>query len=283
MRPLQRLREVIRITKNAAGNGICVDKEQIPRAVAFIKRAKEAAEEFNTSLSAYATASLRQAADGSDFIAIVRAETGVDIQVISGDEEAVYTFNGIIAGLPPELKSRNILCIDSGGGSTELISGVAGTVHKHKSFALGAVRLTERFFPGFFLTKENIAQCLKFIDAEIKPALNNFLRNKPAVFIATGGTASSIAYMAKGKSNNHLIDYSNYEVAIDTFQAIAERVLSGASPTERKSIDGLEEKRADIIPAGILIYKAIFNTIQPSSFIYSPYSLKEGLVLSEAV
>ena len=118
----------------------------IDRGVACLRRFRQLAEVFGAEVTAVATSAVREAANRDVFLRRARDEAGVQVQVISGVEEARLIHLGVIQALP--VFDRRLIVMDIGGGSTELLIAEGLTVLGARSVKLGAIRLTDRFFPG---------------------------------------------------------------------------------------------------------------------------------------
>ncbi len=225
------------------------------------------------------TSALRDAANGPDFIARVKASADVGVQIISGDREAQLAYAAVRSdaslGIPAD---ASLLVFDIGGGSTELILGDANGVGRYKSLDIGAVRLTERFLhsdppaPGEFTAARQFAAA----------ALSAFpLPDAPLLVAGIGGTALNIAAVTSGRAQPdpdriHGASVSSVEVAAALLR------FSSAPLAHRKTIPGLEPKRADVIVAGALILDALLTHFAADRFLLSARGLRYGLLADYA-
>ena len=145
---LTRVKEMVRLGQATSRSGDldALSPEAIERAVAALDRFRRIAETYDAPLRAVATSAVREAANRRDLLDRTRAEAGVEVEVISGVEEARLIHLGVLQAL--ELYYTPLLLFDIGGGSTELLLGHRGEVRASTSLKLGAVRLSNRFFPG---------------------------------------------------------------------------------------------------------------------------------------
>ena len=123
----------------------------IERGVAALRRMKQIADISGAPVRAVATSAVREAENHDEFVRRAREEAGVEVEVVSGIEEARLIHLGVLQSLP--VFERRLLLCDIGGGSTELLIGQRGEVLASRSFKLGAVRLTDRFFPASASTR----------------------------------------------------------------------------------------------------------------------------------
>ena len=142
---LTREREVVRL---GAGGGDMklLTPDALDRGLACLRRMKGLADGYDAAVRAVATSAVREATNSSEFIDRARGEAGVQVEVISGLEEARLIHLGVLQAVP--VFDRRLLLVDIGGGSTELLIGESGDTVAARSLKVGAVRLTDRFFPG---------------------------------------------------------------------------------------------------------------------------------------
>ncbi|MGI9609562.1 MAG: Ppx/GppA phosphatase family protein, partial [Acidimicrobiia bacterium] len=138
-------KEVVRLG-SGSGDMKTLAPDAIDRGIDALTRMREVAESLGARVHAVATSAVREATNRSDFLDRARTESGVEVQVISGFEEARLIHLGLLKALP--VFDRRIMGFDIGGGSTEIVVGLGSDLLAARSFRLGAIRLTERFFPG---------------------------------------------------------------------------------------------------------------------------------------
>src|SRR3954447_11599437 len=131
--------------------------DAIDRGVACLERFRRIADLSNASIRAVATSAVREAANHDVFLQRARDEAGVDVEVISGVEEARLIHLGVLQAVP--VFDQPLLLCDIGGGSTEVLLGHRGEVRAARSFKLGAVRLTDRFFAADRTRAGDVAAC----------------------------------------------------------------------------------------------------------------------------
>ena len=158
-RELYRRREMVRLSQgmNMDGN---LQEEPQKRTICVLKKYAEEATKDGAELRAVATAAVRRAKNGADFCARVKAETGIEIQVISGKDEARYDFYGVVSAIPD---AKNCLITDVGGGSCELILSQDGEMQGKISLPFGAMTLTDKYFRETFDEKSAKAEINRMI------------------------------------------------------------------------------------------------------------------------
>ena len=277
---IDREREVIRLSEGNSGDIKSIFHNSIDQAISAINRFNKIAKSHGATLRAIATSAVRESLNKIEFLESVYEKTGVQIEVISGIEEARLIYLGIQKAVT--VSNIESLSIDIGGGSTEFIIGKSRVIKYSNSLNLGAVRLTQRFFPNFVLTEPKIKEAQKWVEEIINPIVTIIKNRNIESVIGSSGTILNIGMMLQalrgvGKGENTILN--NFEFSTDDLQEIEAIVLSKNSPEERKNIAGLEQKRIDIIPAGVIILSTIFRKLNIEKIIVSEYALKEGIIL----
>jgi exopolyphosphatase/guanosine-5'-triphosphate,3'-diphosphate pyrophosphatase len=222
-----------------------------------------------------ATSAVRDAANGTNFCARVRAATGHDIRILTGDEEANLIGTGLLCD--PALASlHDFYVFDLGGGSLECLAFRARRIAQETSLPLGCVRLTEKFVPdpaAPFPTEARTA-----IVAHVKQALaaSSFpftLDGAAAVFAGGSMTAARTIFAARQGKNIHK---TSPLVTVAGLSALLDR-SAPLSLEERKKIPGLPPARADVFPTALATILAVAETAGLKEFQHSFYNLRWGL------
>jgi len=240
----------------------------------FSDRLKDAGVE---RVSAVATEALRNASDSADFIAEVRRETGLELEVLTWEEEARRTLLGIRSGVEGLGVEGWKLLIDIGGGSTELITTLDWERRTIRSLPLGAVSLYERFIlndpPSDIEMSELLSYCFGIIGkVEIRP------EGKTPVLIGTAGTITTLAAVDLNLEEYDPETVTGHVLTRDTVDKVLARFL-GLSKENRKLIMGLEPGREDIIVSGTLLLGALMDAAGAGSLIVCDSGLREGNLL----
>lgn len=232
-----------------------------------------------------ATSAARDATNADELLAAVRAASGLDVQVISGEQEARWAFAG--ACTHPTLASRSLLLLDTGGGSSEFIIGRNGQSHFHHSYPLGSVRLAESLPHSDPPTAEDFAGCRAhlrtFLDNTIVPSVRDALAREPdqVALVATGGTASVLAMMELGLRQFHRARIEAVEFTTARIAEWTTRIWS-LPLAARRELPGLPPERADIILFGVAIFEAIMAAFQLGPLRVSTRGLRFGALLDSA-
>ena len=248
------------------------------RGVETLKRFKKLADAAKAPVRAVATSAVREALNRDEFIAMVRAETGLKIEVVSGAEEARLVYEGVLAALP--VHGRTILLVDVGGGSTEFLIGLKGRVKYDHSLKLGAIRLTDRFFPGGAATPGAVAACRGFVTGMLSPIAREMEGFRWQATVGTSGTMLTLAAViraARGEPADGRLNAFRFSRA--ELQAAVDRIVSARTGATRARIPGVEPARADLIAAGALIAEGVAAELGIRELTVSEYALREGIVI----
>lgn len=276
---VDREKEVIRLSFESRDmKHISPDAEA--RAIAALKTFKGIADSYKADVRAVATSAVRESHNRNDFKQNVLKNTGIEIEIISGSEEARLIYMGMLKALP--IYDRKVLCIDIGGGSVEFLVGHKENVHYAQSLKLGAVRLTQMFFPDFELSKQKIERCEKWVEGEFYPVVKSVMEEGFELCVGSSGTIMAAALMilaARTKEPSPSLILNNFTFTKQELNKATEAVLKAKTPRERKEIPGLDEKRADIIPAGIIVLSKIMEAFKLKELTVSGYALREGIIV----
>jgi exopolyphosphatase/guanosine-5'-triphosphate,3'-diphosphate pyrophosphatase len=281
---VDRAKEMVRLG-SSGGDMKRLEADAIDRGVAALTRFRQLADSYGAPITAVATSAVREAENADEFIRRARNEAGVEVEVISGFEEARLIHLGALQALP--IYGRRHFVIDIGGGSTELVlaDGVDDGVDDElvRSLKLGAIRLTRRFFAKREGDDE-IAACRRFIRSTLSPILRE-LGGPPAPELAVGasGTVESVVAMVvaqrEGEDPRSL---NGIEVTRKEVRKVVKSLVKAGSAEERRALPGLEARRADIILAGALVLDEAMEVFELDALTYSDFALREG-VLFDAI
>ena len=239
-------------------------------------------------MAAVGTSALRNASNAAEFITAVQNRAGIEVTVITGDDEAKLTLLGMRRALSQGKRSEedplaSALVIDIGGGSTELIAIVQGRVETMRSIPLGAVYLTERFLRNDPPLREELDSLRRVVRKELdaweREAFHG--RNVRASSLATvAGTAGTITTLAAMDQALAEYDPARINGCILTRASVDRLVntLSVSTLDARRTIAGLESGREDIILAGAIVAQEIMGRCGARQMLVSDWGLREGIV-----
>lgn len=222
-----------------------------------------------------ATSAVRDASNRSSFISSVYSETGWNIRVLSGDEEAETTYRGALSVLDIST-NENYVVLDIGGGSTEIANGVGFHLKNGYSIDMGSVRYTERFLCNSFAD-------LTTADTLREEVSKNFIAakslKKPFTAVGVAGTVTSIAAVSSGlekyepkQLNGYLLAGEDVEKCIDQFVGRTSEEIEAINPLFLKG-------RGDVILAGAIILTEFLNWSNSDSIIVSTGGIRHGIVI----
>ena len=203
-------------------------------------------------------------------------ELGFDVRVISGNEEAAYSFLAVQRGL--SCGAQELLVIDIGGGSTEFIRGNHGGVALALSIDIGSVRLTERYLHSDPVRPDEVAPMVAAIDREIAQLPGRGISPDSSVsLVGIAGTFTTLAAVEK-----QLVRYSHSDVH-DSFLTLGEvhrqvGLFQAKTIAQRKKIIGMDPKRADVIFAGACLIERIMGFFLADKVIVSDQGVRYGLL-----
>lgn len=269
-------KEMVRLGQS--GNDMkYLQEDAMERGIQALKRFGKLAENHNAKIRAVATSAVREALNREIFINRVREQTNINIEVVSGVEEARLIYHGVIHALP--INEKNALVIDIGGGSTETVIGNDGKIKFAHSDKIGAIRLTKQFLDSQIYTKSKIEEIRKFVIGEWTPTLNNIKNVGFDLAIGTSGTILTLAAMSLIENGGAPPDFLNgYSVQTKNILEVISNILKCRTPGDISKIPGMDTQRSDIILAGAIIFETFINTLKIKEILVSPYALREGIV-----
>ena len=275
---IDREREVIRLGSHKGKEFSWISEGEIEKAIDVLKDFAKIAQFYKADVRAIATSAVREARNREEFINRVYETTGITVEAVNGRNEAELIYRGVQHAL--DVSENKVLCIDIGGGSTEFLLGEHGIYEFAESIKIGAVRLSKLFFPDYNLSDSGIENCKMYIREKLKAFSVVHSEFSYDVAIGTSGTivaaASIISFRRTGKFKKSLNGFSFS--ASEAFELTSD-VLKCKSPVDRLFIEGMEIKRADIIPAGLLILSEIFRTLKLKNMTVSENALREGIII----
>lgn len=275
---IDREREVIRLASHKGTGFELISEGEIEKAVDILKDFKKIAQFYGADIRAIATSAVRESKNKEEFLDRVYEETEISVEAIDGNAEAALIYLGVQNAL--NIKNKRVLCVDIGGGSTEFLLGKNGTAEFSESLKLGAVRLSKMFFPEFIISDASVSSCLKYISDKINSNKNLHPNHRFDFAVGTSGTVTAAAAIIYYKRYQKFAKSLNeFTFTSDELNDLTREVLKCKTPVDRLFIEGMEVKRADIIPAGLLILKTVFESFKLESMKVSENALREGIII----
>ena len=277
LRPIHIQRRITRLGENFLPDRI-LQPEAMDRSIVALKEFVELMGQNGVSeYSAGATAVVREAGNGKNFLDLVQRETGLAVRLLSGTEEARLSLRGVSSVITN--KESTMVVFDIGGGSTELVWQGQGESSDIGSFSLsvGVVHLTETFLQGDPPGQEPCLQLRKHVSNVLREL--SFEQNShDSLWVGTAGTVTTLASMwyELAEYDPETINGTvlEREWLADLCARLAEMKLA-----ERRKLTGLESGREDIILAGGLVTLEMMEVFKFSRFTVSDAGLLEGLLL----
>ena len=252
----------------------CISPAALERnAQAAAKFVDEAKKWRADEVAVVGTMALREAENTRDFASRVKELCGASLQVLSGEEEARLSYVAVMSGLKGA-ESGEFMTMDTGGGSTEFALSRSGRLIKNFSLNVGSVRLTEEYLAVTPVPAEKLARTRAFIRREFT---EGGVRGPVEKLIGMGGTLTT---MAAVKHKMAKYDRAAVHGATLTIDDVRSQIADYASKTleQRRTIAGLNPKRADVILAGACIVEAVLELTGCSSLTVSDRGLRHGLL-----
>lgn len=282
VRPIHEVSEQTRL-----GRGFYETHRLLPEAIqdtaVVVAQFKELAQAHQvTSLRVIATSAARDAQNQGELLGAVRRESGLEVEVISGDREAEWVYQGVTTD--PAISGDRLLILDVGGGSTEFILGEGAHKQFQESFPMGSVRLLEQLQPADPPRPEQLQSCRevvsRFIQQRIVPDIGAALRSSPkrCRLIGTGGASTimgRITYQLENFERDRLEGATLQRAEI---HQLVDRIWS-LPLEERRQIMGLPRKRADVILTGAVIYEGVMQQLEFDELTISTRGLRFGGLL----
>ena len=261
-----RLTEYLNEENNISDEGIAALRLAIKNAIAHSKSVK------TEELLPFATSALREANNGTEIIAAINKDFEIDLQVLTGEEEAKLTF--LAARRWFGWSSGRLLVIDIGGGSLEIASGIDESPEVAVTLPLGASRLTKSHLQGDPFSAKSVRSLRDYIETQLESVLPTLVRHEDSDrAIATSKTLRTLArlcgdwYGGNGKN-----------ITIDSIRKISTR-LAEMDSEERTKLPGVSANRARQIVAGAFVTESVMRNLDLDNLEICPWALREGLVL----
>jgi exopolyphosphatase/guanosine-5'-triphosphate,3'-diphosphate pyrophosphatase len=313
LKTLHEDREVTRLGASVFETGM-VSPEAMTATLEALKRFQRAVQLHGADqIRVVATSAMRDARNGLAFQAWVKAETGWNMEIISGLEEGRLIHLGVmglgVADAEPEAETGTepdsepqiesvdksgaagrVLLVDLGGGSCEITLSESKHILETISLPLGAVRLTEEFLTADPAPVEGLARMRQFIDRELRLAHQKIQPENVSLAIGTSGTAAALseAIAAEGKARAKAGKKSAFKTAgITAPEGIAltrtvRQLASKLAPmalAQRTAVEGIGPRRAEIIVAGAQVFAELLESFGLEGFRYSPLGLRDGILI----
>ncbi|GAB4370501.1 MAG: Ppx/GppA phosphatase family protein [Elainellaceae cyanobacterium] len=252
------------------------------RSLAALKRCKEIAQSLHAEeIIAVATSAVREAPNGKAFLQQVEEETGLIVDLISGQEEARRIYLGVLSGM--EFNAQPHVIIDIGGGSTELILGDGREPRTLSSTKVGAVRLTAEFVHTDPISTSEFQYLQAYVRGMLERSVDEVLKHlqpgEVPVMVGTSGTIETLAAIhAREKLGMVPTPLNGYQFSLRDLREIVNR-LRKLNYAERSAIPGMSDRRSEIIIAGAVILQEALSLLGVETIAICERALREGVVV----
>lgn len=264
--PMTSEKTVLRLAERIGADGVLAESDA-DEVVHSVDAARRSAEDSGCEdLMAFATSAIREASNASAVLDRVRAEAGVTLEVLPGEEEARITF--LAARRWYGWSAGRLLLADIGGGSLEMAMGVDESPEAAVSLPLGAGRVTRAHLTEDPPSRAEISDVRSWLDAELTPALKEFREvGQPDRVVATSKTFRSLAKLTGSPT---LTDSGLSQLL---------PFITRMSASDLASLDGVSSGRAHQLVGGALIAEAVMRALSLREFDICPWALREGVIL----
>lgn len=256
-----------------------ISEEGIQRALVVLRNFRETIDNQSVLLEnvfATGTSAIRNAGNKEEFIQRVLNETGIKIQVISGDEEAELICLGVKQAMNiPETS----MIMDIGGGSVEFIICKDEKIFWKQSFEIGGQRLMDKFMKSDPISMRSVQMMDDFFREKLLPLANACHQYAPKVLIGSSGSFDTLIDMQYMKEKGQLpaSDEVAFEYSLPEFYWAYDELIF-KNHAERMQIPGMIELRVDMIMVAMCLIRFIIQTLEIQRIRVSSYALKEGIM-----
>ena len=251
-------------------------QESMLRVIDVLSEYKHAMAAFEPNAAVVgATSAVRDAHNRVEFAQLVKQRVGFNLDVLSGDDEAYWTYRGAISGIP---HIHRATVVDIGGGSTEIITGDAHEIFQRASLDIGSVRMTERFFKHDPPLESEIREATMWLKEELG-AVDNFSFEE-STLVGVAGTATSLAILDQELHEFTIEAIINYHLKLKRIQALVNK-LKAMTASHILQLSTVMQGRSDVITAGAIILLEIMTQYGFDEIVISERGVRYGLALRE--
>lgn len=231
-------------------------------------------------IKATATSAVRSAKNGQDFIEAVKEKTDINIEIITGDAEAAYIYEGVKASGAIENIS---LIMDIGGGSVEFIVCDNNQIYWKKSYNIGAARLMQQFFKSDPINDNDHAAILNHLKTELNELVDVCARSQPQLLIGSAGAFETFAEVISIQNHKHvnIDEIKCYNLSFDDYKIAAQKIIN-STHQQRIVMPGIITLRVDMIVMAAILTNYVLTSTHIRNIKLSTFDLKMGVLASLA-
>lgn len=274
--PASKYKIDLRLSEHTEADG-SISADGSKNLVRFVAECLEQADELGIeTLMGFATSAIREAPNGDAVLAAVRQETGVDLQVLPGEDESRLTF--LAARRWFGWSAGRLLLVDIGGGSLELASGMDEDPDVALSLPLGAGRLTREMLSGDPPKPAQVKTVRKHVRAEIARVMRDITKvGPPDLHVGTSKTIRSLARLC-GAAPSVEGQYVRRALAREDLKELVPKIAP-LTASKRGTMPGVSSTRAHQILAGAIVIEAVMDLVGIDQLVVCPWALREGIIL----
>ena len=231
----------------------------------------------NDNVIATATSAVRNAKNRNEFCQRILDETGIKIQVISGEEEATLIYEGVKLGM--DIGTEPSMIMDIGGGSVEFIICDKNRIMYKKSFEIGGQRLMDKFMTTDPISPRSVGALRDYLEEQLLPLTNAVHQYAPVCVIGSAGSFETLIDMFYMKNYEQLppSEQISFDLPISEFYDSFLKLVS-KNHEERMALAGMKELRVDMIVVGVCLIDFVLKRFDIQQIKVSNYALKEGVL-----
>lgn len=271
-------KRAVKIGAGGINQGYITD-EAIQRAIVTFKEYKQIVDQYAVNdVVAIATSAFRCANNGLEVAEILYKESGIKIQIIDGEKEALLIHKGVMLAYNP--LNNNALIVDIGGGSVEFVICNETTIHFKQSFEIGGLRMLELFQKSDPISIEDTQKLIDYLTEKLQSlqvAVNQF---KPTIMLGASGAYDTMLEMVYAQYGLALTNAAAFQIDISDFKNLHQQ-LSTLSRAERLALPGMIPLRVDMIVVACILINYLIDNYQIGSLVNIRYALKEGAIVDD--
>ena len=267
----QGFKEEIRLAEFLTPEGE-LSKEGLTSLIKTLTRIKNLARDVQIDETlAFATSAIREASNSDDVLATVFNETGIDLQVLSGEEEARFTFLAVRRWVG--WSAGDVISLDIGGGSLEIAAGIGELPTYAQSVMLGASRMTRQFLSGDPFSEKSLQKLEDHIQVTLKPLITDIGDNSARTAIGTSKTFRTLR-----RIQEEFLPELGKNLTLEGVTKITPK-LAKMNATQRANLPGVSQSRSSQIVAGAMVAQKAMESFGIEKVAQCPWALREGIVL----
>lgn len=252
-----------------------ITPEATERAIKALHTHRKTIEEYGVKeFYAFATSAVRDASNSKEFKERMRIETGIDINIVTGEEEAEWIYKGVKHS--SVLGDETAIIMDIGGGSTEFIIANKHKIFWKKSYPLGVTRLYEMFYPSDPMSEPKRKGVEKHVTDMLSDMFEAAAKHKPEVLVGSSGSFDSFAQMLISRKGLKHEAQNGFEYVLEEFEELYNDLII-STLEERLKMEGLLQMRAPMFVYSAILTKLVLDKLSIKRMLLSHYALKEGI------